>query len=236
MMTYILSYTEDGPECPDDLELYIRNHYIEFRSKRVLLAEQQKLADSLLKKVGVLPTEGDNPPEEKKPTEGTTTSDCDADFGEAPFDAFKLLEPIQEKTLAAVTTSSSASTTVKVKIEEAKMLEEILDESAASASQSSDNLLTVDCGATGSLLSMSTLALWEQGNLAKVRKIDPEVRKRYRVANGEVVTTDSQATVLFTQHPGLGPIEFDLTEQEGVPSLLGMNFLNNALSTLRDAY
>ena len=112
------------------------------------------------------------------------------------------------------------------------MLEEILDESAASASQSSDNLLTVDCGATGSLLSMSTLALWEQGNLAKVRKIDPEVRKRYRVANGEVVTTDSQATVLFTQHPGLGPIEFDLTEQEGVPSLLGMNFLNNATLNL----
>jgi hypothetical protein len=126
IMTYILSQTEDGTSCPDDLELFIRSHYIEFRAKRVLLAEQQKLADSYLKKKGILPERdlplSSIPPKEvlKKTSEDVqTTSDCGADFEGAPFDAFKLLAPVG----TVGTTSSSSSNTIKVKIEEAQMLE-----------------------------------------------------------------------------------------------------------------
>ena len=134
-MTYILSQTEDGTICPDDLELFIGNQYIEFRAKRVLIAEQQKLADCYLKKKGILPEGGDISLEEapkKTPEDQPSTSDCGADFEEGvPFDAFKLLEPLKEKILGSIkevktatgTSSSSSSTTIKVKSEGANMLE-----------------------------------------------------------------------------------------------------------------
>ena len=106
------------------------------------------------------------------------------------------------------------------------MLEEITleTEAAASATGSTLGLLTVDCGATGSLLSMNTFEKSERSNLARVVKVDPNISKKYRVANGEVVNTDSQVVVTFQHASSLGQVIFDVTDQEGVPSLLGMNY------------
>ena len=116
------------------------------------------------------------------------------------------------------------------------MIEEISSEESASATASfSAGLLTVDCGATGSLLSMYTLEAWEKSKIARVTRVDPTISKRYRVANGDVVSTTSQVEVHFAHAPSLGAVTFDVTEQEGVPSLLGMNFLGDSILNLERA-
>ena len=94
---------------------------------------------------------------------------------------------------------------------------------------STDAVLTVDCGATGSLLSLHTLDLWDKEGLVNIANINPEVQKRYKVANGQSVLTCSQIDMTFVHRPELGLVTFDCTESDGVPPLLGMNYLKNGV-------
>jgi hypothetical protein len=105
----------------------------------------------------------------------------------------------------------------------------MIQDEALIGSEGAEEVLTVDCGATGSLLSLFTLERWDQAGLVKVVGINPEVQKRYKVANGQSVLTCSQVTLGFTHHPDLGSVTFDCTETEGVPPLLGMNFLKDGV-------
>ena len=105
----------------------------------------------------------------------------------------------------------------------------ISDEALIGEVTTDDAVLTVDCGATGSLLSLHTLESWDKQGFVNVLKINPDVQKKYKVANGQSVLTCSQISVQFANKPELGAVVFDCTEAEGVPPLLGMNFLKDGV-------
>ena len=110
---------------------------------------------------------------------------------------------------------------------------DMVEETASSVSTPDFSVLVVDCGATGSLVSLATLEAWQANGKITVHGIDPTVNKRYRVANGEVMTTVSQVQVSFDDIPTLGVVTFDAAEAANIPTLLGLNHIQDAVLDLR---
>ena len=105
----------------------------------------------------------------------------------------------------------------------------MIEEALIGETTENNTILTIDCGATGSLLSMFTLDHWDREGLVNVVSVNPDVQKRYKVANGQSVMTCSQVDITFTRHPELGLVTFDCTELSGAPPLLGMNYLREGV-------
>ena len=110
----------------------------------------------------------------------------------------------------------------------------VMEEAAAISDGDSYQLLTIDCGATGSLVALATLDRWQALDLIQVHSINPEVRKKYRVANGQSIESVSQVTLEFSQVPELGAVTFDAVDEEQIPTLLGMNVLSTSTLDIRN--
>ena len=88
----------------------------------------------------------------------------------------------------------------------------------------------VDTGATGNICSLATAERWTE--LGYLIKIDPQERKRYRVANGQSVESLSRAEFAL---PGFDRIQFDVAESEGVPTLVGMSYLGKGQLDMKNS-
>ena len=101
-------------------------------------------------------------------------------------------------------------------------VEDVGDE--ALAHEGEDEAFTIDCGATGTLMSVCNLERATELGLVSVLEVRPENRKRYRVANGNNIVSSSEVLVRLEQYPEIIVFVIDaIEEQPGqrIPSLLG---------------
>ena len=174
------------------------------------------------------------PPPEVKPTEPTAPSPTAQWLGSPKKEVKEEAEVSKEKAPEVKPETADKGLEPSDVFESANEADSevahmISDEALIGESTSDNAVLTVDCGATGSLLSLHTLDDWDKQGYVNIIKINPDVQKKYKVANGQSVLTCSQISVQFANKPELGAVTFDCTEAEGVPPLLGMNFLKDGV-------
>ena len=92
-------------------------------------------------------------------------------------------------------------------------------------------LITIDCGASGTLMSSEALERHVNEGFVEILSITAENRKKYKVANGAYILTSTEAEIHLTNFPELGDFKVDIVEgpESSIPSLLGMNVLKTSM-------
>jgi hypothetical protein len=119
-------------------------------------------------------------------------------------------------------------------------VEETLDkpgeENALNTTEGSLLTFIIDTGATGCLMSVEAAEALSERYPGALKQINPEHRRRYRVASGATVITSSRAE--FAGLPILGSLTADILEKEEgsatavSPTLLGIDWLKSNSAVL----